>query len=152
MKIVFQMAVIAVLALIAGVITNQLNPDGIPARLLFGVSPFSDGSKVYQVTADSAFVYLFQEKVQFIDIRPGESYDPEHLPEAISVPFSVFFKQKILLTDSGKAAILYGEKEDSLKVRLCTEFLQKKHKPVLMVKGGLLGWLEYGFPTEKDMP
>ena len=152
MKTLFQMAAVAFVSLILGMIVNQLNPDGIPARLLLGVSLFPDQDFNVKIEADSAFVLLFQENIQFIDIRPSESYEQEHLPDALSFPFQKYFRQQIQLPDAEKTVVLYGEKEDSLKVRLCMEFLQKKYENTLMLKDGLLGWLEYGFPTEGDMP
>ncbi len=152
MKIILRMALIVIVSLILGIVVNHLNPDGIPAKLLFGVSLFPEQDVTHEINADSAFVFLFQENVQFIDIRSLDSYEQEHLPEALSLPFPQFFKKEFSLPDANTNIILYGEKEDSLKAQLCTEFLQKKHTNTFALKDGLLGWLEYGFPIEGEMP
>lgn len=153
MRTLLQIMLIGAVSLILGIFVNQMNPGGIPARLLFGVSPFSDDAKDIEVTADSAFVFLIQDNVRFVDIRPVEMYEQEHLPEAISIPFNSFFRQEIPISKTSPGTIiLYGEKEDSLNVRLCTQYFQKKYPNALMLKDGLQGWFEYGFPTEGNMP
>ncbi len=143
---------IAMIALFSGIGVNQFNPNGIGYKTLYRTTLCMFRPPVPEITADSAFVYFLQDKAQFVDIRPREAFEAEHLPAAISKPYDLQRSSFSLPASDNETFIFYGYKTDSSKSALFAKlFQQETRQPVFTLKGGILSWIAMEFPLEMRM-
>ena len=88
MRVIRRLIIVGFFAFILGVTVNQFHPKGIRVQRLLLLFPPAYSTQVETVTADSALILLFDETASFIDIRPTDQYTIDHIPTALSLPFS----------------------------------------------------------------
>ena len=132
---------------------NQFHEQGIRWRILaLSLSINSNQSGWTTISTDSAFSSFLQEQAAFIDIRPEEDYNTDHIPGAISLPFFPFFKKPDLFQNRDKdtIVILYDLERNSKKVRMLGRQLHSMgFKQVKVLRGGYVEWLDKGYTVEK---
>jgi len=147
-----RLMLLLILSLSAGFVVNQFYSEGIRWPLL---KPriYSEKSidSLQFISADSAFaLHLFGEAT-FIDVRPGEEYEIDHIPGAISIPLSDYYKSPGMLQRLNKEEryILYCFEPECREVNaLAVELIHNQFNNISILRGGFSEWLEKGFPVE----
>jgi len=138
--------------LIVGILVNQFHGQGIRWRiLLLSIPVGSKQAEWAHVSADSAFALFTQNAAVFVDIRPGEDFDIDHIPEALPLPFFDFFNHPAPFKRKNKDAtyVLYDFERHSKRVRLTARQLSKcGFKKVFVLYGGFAEWLDKSFPVK----
>lgn len=143
-------ALLWAVALFLGIAVNQLAPEGIRWQLL--LLRGNTAVNIVFVSADSAFVLFAEGRAKFIDVRPREEFDIDHIPGAISLPLLEYLHQPDYLQrfDPQTTYIFYcfdPECEDT--GALAREFGVNGFRNVLILYGGFSAWLERGYPVEE---
>jgi rhodanese-related sulfurtransferase len=147
-----RLIILSVLTLIAGFIVNQVYSDGIGWALLKPRLVSSDAQKqIRYISADSAFAIHLQGEAFFVDARPAEEYQIDHIPGAFSIPLFTYYKSPEILEQFDKETtyILYCfEPECREAGALAAEFVGKGFNHIFVLNGGYSEWLEKGYPVE----
>lgn len=140
-------------AWLLGVLINQIYSQGIRWFLLKPHLATSDNGATFRfIDADSAFQFMGDESTAFVDVRPAEEYDLDHLPGAISIPWQQFLRDPELINSLRKYSqlIIYCFEPDCFEATaLAKELPQFGFARVFVLFGGMAEWLEQGFPVEK---
>ncbi len=148
------MTVLVMMALFVGGLVNLFHPRGIPPALL--MTSFQKHGPWDRISPDSAFVLYTQHQAIFLDIQPKKEYQIDHIPNAHSLPFFDFFRNIKRFKKSypkEKIYVLYGDESTMHQARLMSAQLRGLGYPqVATLYGGLLLWLEVGYPVEKGNP
>ncbi len=136
-----------------GIFVNQIYSQGIRWFLLKPALATREEGAVFRfINADSAFQFMGDEFAAFVDVRPAEEFDLDHLPGAISIPWQQF------LRDPGQVhslrryhqLIIYCFDPDCFEATaLAKELTLFGFERVFVLFGGMAEWLEQGFPVEK---
>lgn len=121
---------------LSGKITND-NPDNF--------------SEPKAIKIDFAYK-LFQEGKKFVDARPVEEYEENHIKGAINIPFYGSENYESVLNKISKDEIIitYCSGDDcDLSILLGDELFAKGYKKIYIFFGGWNDWLKMGYPTEK---
>jgi spore germination protein YaaH len=167
-KTIIQAAVIVGVAASIAIVTNMVRKDGIPLVTdipyeIFAPCKDSDATSE-NVTADE--LLKSGENVLYVDARPKEIFDKEHVKDAINVPYSALFGAakedvdrvaKEAKKRGVKSVIVYGAYEDPAspgdKVDfgkpLAEQLLEAKVEGVRHVEGGLEVLNSKGIKTVK---
>ncbi len=150
MKLPGRIFLIGLAALIAGVVYNQLTPNGISWNQLKLIMPSSYNVETQSVSADSSLMLMFEETALFVDIRPAFDYNIDHIPTSISIPYrSGNFDSLPERAHSQYPVILYDYQANTKEVRAFYKTLEKMGvKPLLILDGGFANWIEKGYPAE----
>ncbi|MFZ0391917.1 MAG: rhodanese-like domain-containing protein [Calditrichia bacterium] len=148
-----RLVLIVIIALLAGLIYNQIHPQGIRIQwLLPAGKPEENGSaaEVVVISAEEARQYLQKNGCGFIDLRDSFDYEVDHIPNAINQPFShllslddlSFLKQRncwVIYDDAGNMRNLQG---------LASRLNRNNSSTFYLMFGGYAIWLENGYPVE----
>lgn len=125
---------------------NHSNPNGIP---LFPKIERHEG--VAFISPEAAAAEHRRGTARFVDARPPESYDGEHIQGAVNIPLTVFdIMYMIGLSDADKAEkiIVYGRNISRLyDLSLANKLALRGHKNLAVLEGGLSAWKKKGYPT-----
>ena len=144
--------VIALGALIVGILVNQFHNKGIRWNiLLLSLPEFSYQPEWTTVSTDSAFFLFLQQEACFIDIRHGDDFEIDRIPGSISLPFFNYFENTDLMAGRDRVAdyILYDFQRHSKSVRLVAKRLIKDgFRHIYVMQGGYIEWLDRKYPVE----
>lgn len=153
-RILSQMALLCLASFLIGTLVNLFHSQGIHPSLL--MTSFTTHSPFHRISPDSAFVLYNKNQAIFLDIRPRKEYQIDHIPNAHSVPFFAFFRNfKKFKTHYpiDKTYVLYGDESTMHQARLMSSRLHSLgYTKVATLYGGILLWLESGYPVEKGKP
>ncbi|NIW79694.1 MAG: hypothetical protein GWN16_09635 [Calditrichae bacterium] len=144
---------ISILTLLIGFGINQFYSGGIRWGLLkpeFGNHP--NPASITYVDADSAFTLLMSGQADFVDVRPTEEYNIDHIPGAISMPLLNFYTSAAMLATLNKqhTYIVYCfEAKCPDAEKLASELANRGFSNIMIMYDGLSGWLERGYPMER---
>ncbi len=141
-----------VAALVLGFAVNQVLPEGIRWELLLPRWERNSQAIGY-ISVDSAYTLYLKGQVQFVDIRPAEEFDIDHLPGAISLPLIEFFRapERLKQLNSSRYYVLYCfEPQCDEATSLAGEFTAARFPHVSLLIGGFSAWLERGYPVETE--
>ncbi|RMF62024.1 MAG: rhodanese-like domain-containing protein [Calditrichaeota bacterium] len=149
-QIIKQLLILWGATFLLGLLGNQLLPEGIHYRFILPKT--ETGGATYQIiSVDSAATLLNAPDVTFIDVRSKDEYAIDHVPGAISIPLTEYFKNPTLLNslEPNHMYIVYcfdpGCVEgEQLSRELSTRGLNK----VYYLVEGFSKWIEYGLPVE----
>lgn len=104
-------------------------------------------------TVDSA---TFKERisgaseVQLLDVRTAEEFAEGHLESAINIDVHAMdFTQKVSeQLDKNRSIYLYCR--SGKRSMMAAKALEKKGYSIVNLKGGILGWLDAGYPISKE--
>lgn len=139
-------------SLTIGFAVNQVLPEGIRWKLLLPRWERSSREVAY-ISVDSAFTLYMNGQVQFVDVRPAEEFEIDHLPGAISLPLMEFFRapERLEQLDTSRQYMLYCfEPQCEEATSLAGEFTAGKFPHVALLIGGFSAWLERGYPVETE--
>ena len=147
---------VALIAQAVGIVVNQLHRNGIQWRVLILSIPMSGLDKDWNyVSTDSCFSVFLSEEAVFVDIRPRQDFEIDHVPGAFSVPFFEFFNDidRIKTWDKDDVTILYDLERHSRTARLMARQLVKEgFRNVSIMQGGFVEWLDRMYPVERSGP
>jgi rhodanese-related sulfurtransferase len=147
-----RLVIVSALTLIAGFIFNQIYSAGIGWKLLKPRLISSNTQKQVQfISADSAFALHLEGEAFFVDARPEEEYEIDHIAGAFSMSLFTYYKSPDILERLNKNTpyILYCfEPECRDAAALAAEFVDKEFNNVFVLNGGFSEWLEKGYPAE----
>jgi rhodanese-related sulfurtransferase len=150
MKILFRMAAIAAVALIAGFTVNQLHPSGIHRSML--TAAFSGGYRWRRITADSARVLLSKKAAVFVDIRSEAEFKAGHVPGAVSEPLHPFFRNfKGFEKAHPKTGtfVFYCFEPACREGQLMLSWMGRRDfRNAVWMYGGMSEWIQSGYPVE----
>lgn len=105
------------------------------------------------VTVDSA---TFKERisgaseVQLLDVRTAEEFAEGHLESAINIDVHAMdFTQKVS-EQLDKSQPIYLYCRSGKRSMMAAKALEKKGYSIVNLKGGILGWLDAGYPISKE--
>jgi rhodanese-related sulfurtransferase len=143
---VFDFVVIIFLSCLCAVIFNQSNPNGIP---LFPKIVLNENISV--VIPEAAYAASQNGGPRFVDARPADFYEIEHIAGAVNIPLSVFdIMYMVGLSDTEKTReiIVYGRTiSRRYDMRVANKLFLRGHKNVRILQGGVSGWKKKGYPV-----
>jgi rhodanese-related sulfurtransferase len=151
MKILYRISIIILLSLALGLVVNQLHSSGIPLNLLLLSSSIGkeDTGKVYYISVDSARTLLNNPGTTFIDIRPGDEYQFDHIPGAINLPLFKLLRESIPTGIASGSLVIYDEAGNLEQLKLAAGILaQTGTSSVSVLITGYLKWIERDYPVE----
>lgn len=147
-----RLILLLILTLSAGFIVNQFYSEGIRWPLLKPRIYSEDSMNSLQfISADSAFALHLHGEAFFIDVRPGEEYEIDHIPGAISIPLLDYYKSPDMLQQLNKQKryVLYCFEPECGEVSaLAVELIHNEFYNISILYGGFSEWLEKGYPVE----
>ncbi len=153
MSTLIRIIFLGLIVLVLSVVYNQVTPQGIryqkllPENLLI---PAEHKEKMQVISADSAFIILNTKEAKFLDIRPAEDYELDHIPGAHHFPFEELYKKNISNKFDPKSKwVIYDESGQMKKMRMVASALLKKGAiEIYLLDGGYLSWLNRDYPVE----
>ena len=115
------------------------------------IFPSAYSGKTQSVSADSALIQMFERSVLFIDIRPAERFNIDHIPTSLSFPFnskSLKSLEKLAIIAKQKPWIIYDFEGNSKASGYIYKRLIRIHEGTYLLEGGYADWLDRRFPTE----
>lgn len=86
----------------------------------------------------------------FVDSRSRSAYDEQHLPGAVSLPFSEVTRDHKRLDDY-HTLIVYGDDyNDAVAQAMTKRLIELGHDRVYLLRGGLRGWEAAGRTLESE--
>jgi 3-mercaptopyruvate sulfurtransferase SseA len=153
MKTALRILIIALCALILGVILNQGNDQGIHWRTLLEANPFVTQSETEVfVPADKAYLYLMEDGAVFFDVRPFEEYAMDHIPGALPLNATTLLSNPEIIhtANSDRMVIVYGFQDDSEDARIFAQIVRRYgHPKTMLLEGGFAAWLDKGLPVQE---
>jgi rhodanese-related sulfurtransferase len=146
----FDFVLIIGVSLILMYVFNQSNPNGIPLfpKLL-------DKKSFSMISPAAAMEEMKKGETIVIDAGPANFYDQKHIKGAINMPLALF-DIVYMMTFSGeeekqKKIIVYGGTISKLyDYELAGILMNRGHKEVRVLEGGLSAWEKKGYPVEEE--
>ena len=152
MSTIYRITAIGSISLIIGIGTNQFIHQGIRWPILLLALPRAENAlDLTTIPVEEAQDLLLQNQALFIDIRPQIEFEIDHIPGALSMPFTQYFGQKNLLETHEKAEIIivYGFEPLNKEVNLFVEqFVKQGFNRAQILRGGFAAWIENRYPLE----
>ncbi len=90
------------------------------------------------------------DKFKFIDCREQGEWDEGHIKGATLIPLSVFQEKfEDTLSDKNETVVIQC-RSGKRSMNACMFLLSKGYTNLVNVEGGILGWMEEGFPVSQD--
>jgi rhodanese-related sulfurtransferase len=133
-------------SLVIGVLFNTANPGGVPL-----IPPSWSRPAAGAVDPSLARSRLEQGAAILVDARPREFFDQRHIPGAVNLPMALFdfvYGMEMADVDPGREVVVYGgdisrRYDDDVAAML----MERGHRDVKLLSGGLSAWMERGFPV-----
>jgi len=143
----FDYIIIIGLSLLCAIVFNQSNPNGIPL-----IPPHLFDKAPSGISPADALKKLDSGEAVFLDARPSNFYDKDHIKGAKNLPlviFDIMYMMELSDVDKDKEIIINGR---SFSTRYDEELARKLkllgHKDVKILEGGLSAWKKKGYPVE----
>jgi rhodanese-related sulfurtransferase len=146
----FDFVLIIGVSLILMYVFNQSNPNGIP---LFPKLP--DKKSISVIPPAAAVEEMKKGEAIMIDAGPANFYEEKHIKGAINMPLALF-DIVYMMTFSGeeekeKKIIVYGGTiSKPYDYELAGILINRGHKDVRILEGGLPAWEKKGYPLEEE--
>ncbi len=152
MKTIIRIFLIIIFTIVLGVLYNQYHPNGIRWQFLLPPSIFEnpDNAKYINViTPDSAFILTQSETVGFLDVRASEDFELDHIKGAENIPIASIFDKEFFDELVDTSYIVYDQDGEYQNLNLAAHTLINcGYRPVYILFGGYLSWLEKNYPIE----
>jgi hydroxyacylglutathione hydrolase len=90
-----------------------------------------------------------RDRYVVIDVREGFEYRHGHIAGAIPLPSGEAWTRAEALSGDRPMAVVCG---DQVRSSLVASILLRAGREAVLVVGGMVGWLERGYPLEKTIP
>ncbi len=131
------------LSLLCAVIFNHSNPNGIalfPKMIL--------NAQVQEIQINAAITDFKLGNAIFVDARPSNFYNEQHIPGAVNTPISLFdimYMMSLSDVDKSRKIIVYGRTfSGKYDVEAANKLILRGHKNVSILKGGIPAWKKEG--------
>jgi rhodanese-related sulfurtransferase len=133
-----------------GLIYNQFVPTGIKWQLLVPSNFIDTENNIPILSADSIFVLMQYRDVGFIDCRPNQDFELDHIINAYNISITKLISDEFLPTITEKEIwVLYDNDGNIAELRIAAHSLsQHGSKNIFILFGGYHSWLEKNYPTE----
>jgi len=152
MKTIIRLFLVVILTIVLGVIYNQYHPNGIRWQFLLPPTILEnpDNSNFISViTPDSPFILTQSEAIGFLDIRKSEDFQLDHIKGAKNIPLASIFDKEFLNELINTSYIIYDQDGEYQNLNLAAHnLINCGYKPVYILFGGYLSWLERNYPIE----
>lgn len=159
-KLVFQVAIIAAISIVAAVVYNQFSPSPLPLIKKYdaleaadtGAPEDSDSTKIeiHEIDMEIMNYMLESGEAVLLDARTKEDFQLGHIPGAVNLPVYQFeseYDTALSGLEKAKTIIAYCSSYTCLDSSLLARKLYRKgHSDILVYKGGYQEWQELGNP------
>ena len=149
-KALWQMLSLVLMASVAGVVANQVRPDGISLRVgqgeMSGVGFLEGGT----ISLEQAHEGFRAKGILFIDARSPSLFANGHIPKAKNLPWAEVAKNPGVVSDlpRGTPIVVYDDGQEVSAMNLAIFLVSIGHKSTRVLDGGWTGWKSAGFPVE----
>jgi len=127
------------LSILCAIIFNHSNPNGVN---LFPKVALNQ--QVSEIPPSAAVADLKSGNARFVDARPSNFYNEEHISGAINIPISLFdimYMMSLSDIDKSQKIIVYGKTiSRKYDVEVANKLFLRGHKNVFILKGGSSSW------------
>lgn len=88
-------------------------------------------------------------ELQVVDARDRFEYKHAHVPKALLMPWTEAWARADEVPRGAQLAVLCG---DEVRSSLVASILRRHGRDVRLVVGGMVDWLERGYPVDKGLP
>lgn len=89
-----------------------------------------------------------KDKFYFVDCREQDEWNESHIKGATLIPLSQFKeKYQDFLKDKNTTVVIQC-RSGKRSMQACLFLLSQGYKELINLEGGILGWVESGFPVE----
>jgi len=129
---------------------NQSNPNGIP---LFPKVP--DKKSFSMISPEAAMEEVKKTEAIVIDSGPAKFFEQKHIKGAINMPLTLFDLVYMMTfsegADKDKTLIVYGGTiSRPYDYEMADKLMNRGHKEVRVLEGGLSAWDKKGYPVEEE--
>jgi 3-mercaptopyruvate sulfurtransferase SseA len=132
--------------IICALLFNFANPQGVRLAQTWSEDPIS------AITPTDASQKYNKGEVLFVDARPSNFYDQEHIKGALSLPsdlFDIAYLMGLERIDRSQEIVVYGRTISSLYNEQVADKLRLRgHTNVSILAGDLSAWKKKGYPIE----
>lgn len=139
------------ISLLLGLTSNQINPRGIPWRLLWTQIHSGAISEKDWLDINEAFMLSLKEPVEFLDIRSESEFNLDHIPHAVSMPWLRLVRNPDALDTLAldRTYILYTFHSESAPCKTVAALMKNNgFEQIFILKDGFAQWLDIGLPVE----
>jgi rhodanese-related sulfurtransferase len=90
-----------------------------------------------------------KENFQFIDCREQEEWDEAHINGATLLPLSQFEANYESVLSNKDAQIVIQCRSGMRSMKACMFLLSKGYTNLTNLEGGIMGWIQAGYPVQK---
>jgi rhodanese-related sulfurtransferase len=88
-----------------------------------------------------------KQKIQFIDCRENQEWNEAHIPGATLLPLSELeAKYENILSDKNAQIVIHC-RSGARSMKACMFLLSKGYTDLTNVEGGIMSWMQAGFPV-----
>ncbi|MFH1123610.1 MAG: rhodanese-like domain-containing protein [Pseudomonadota bacterium] len=151
----WQIGVLLLLGGIAGILVNQLRPDGLPLRGDWSpeASLKTEHGESMLITLEEAERLCASRQAVFVDARSADAYREGHILCARNLPLQDVYEIISLVIGDippEEVIIVYCDGETcSLSEDLARELFVRGYENVRVLVNGWSRWVEAGLPTEQ---
>jgi rhodanese-related sulfurtransferase len=146
--------IILILSSVSGLVYNYFNPAGLEIISLSDEPEVQPGEiKFYQpvrVDTEDANL-LFENSVQFIDVRSPSEFTQGHIPNSINIPHNYIDDLEHILSDFSKDTpfVLYGNSNSDIPDIVAREMLHNDYNKIYIYPDGYDEWIRNNHPVVK---
>jgi CRP-like cAMP-binding protein/rhodanese-related sulfurtransferase len=137
------------LSILCAVIFNHSNPNGID---LF--SKVVLNHNLAEIPINAAITDFKLGNTLFVDARPSNFYNEQHIPGAVNLPISLFdiiYMMSLSDADKSRKIIVYGRTvSGKYDVEAANKLYLRGHKNIFILKGGMSSWKKEGGASSID--
>lgn len=106
-----------------------------------------------EIDARELFLRLGDDELLVIDCRPDEEWEqvPLHIPGALRMTLLDLREAAHILPDD-ELIVLCGADTNTEDAQEAWRILRLHGRDAVRLEGGLLGWLDRGYPAERHVP
>ncbi|HME42259.1 MAG TPA: cyclic nucleotide-binding domain-containing protein [Syntrophorhabdales bacterium] len=136
-------------SLILAIVFNRSNPNGIPL-----LPDLPDRKAIHQISATQTMEEVKKSGALLVDAGPELFYEKKHIKGAVSLPLALFdlvYSAAFAGEEKNKEVIVYGGTFSKLyDWDLAAKLLQRGHKDVRVLQGGMAAWEKMSYPVEEE--
>lgn len=142
----FDIVLILGLSVLFGLIFNHSNPNGIPL-----VPKMPSSGAISRMDPQSVLEAAERGKILIVDAMPVNFYEKRHIRGAINLPpalFEIVYMMTLDGEDRDKQIVVYGRTiSRPYDLEVADRLLNRGHRNVGILEGGLAEWEKRGYPT-----
>jgi CRP-like cAMP-binding protein/rhodanese-related sulfurtransferase len=136
------------LSILCAVIFNHSNPNGINLmpKVIFN-------RNISEIMPRAAITEFKLGHARFVDARPSNFYNEQHIPGAVNIPLSIFdimYMMSLSDIDKSEQIIVYGRTvSKKYDMEVANKLSLRGHKNIFILNDGITSWEKEGGSIEK---